>query len=481
MALRHIEMTGSAAAGIDPAGLAARFDAVRAELEIPQEFPPAALAEAEAAVSKSDGLPERDETSLPFFTIDPVGSMDLDQAMFLERDGDGYRVRYAIADVPAFVEPGGPLDDETRKRGQTFYLPDTRTPLHPTILSEGAASLLPGETRPAFLWDIRLDADGERTSEEVYRAMVRSRERRDYDTVQAQADAGEADEQILLLKEIGEKRIALELERGGSGLPMPEQEVDVTEDGTYRLRFRPPVPSEDWNAQISLLTGIAAAEMMLHAGVGILRTMPEPDHGAVQRFRREARALGAEWPAEQGYGDFLRGLDRTDPVHLAIIHEATILFRGAGYTPFEGAPPEDPQHAAVASVYAHVTAPLRRLVDRFGLVVCEAISRGAEVPEWVRAALPTLPDAMADSDRRANTAERQCANAVEAAALRHRIGDTFKGTVVELRDEGAVVQVDDPAVVADATGHAELGDVVQLRLAEAEVSTGTVRFEINGN
>ena len=90
------------------------------------------------------------------------------------------------------------------------------------------------------------------------------------------------------------------------------------------------------------------------------------------RFRREARGLGAEWPEGLPYGEFVRGLDRTDPRHLALIHEATALFRGAGYTAFDGEPPEQPEHAAVAAPYAHVTAPLRRLVDRFGLVVCEA-------------------------------------------------------------------------------------------------------------
>ena len=63
--------------------------------------------------------------------------------------------------------------------------------------------------------------------------------------------------------------------------------------------------------------------------------------------------------------------------------------------------PEQLEQAAVAYPYAHVTAPLRRLVDRFGVVGCEALSRGAEVPEWVREALPTLPEIMAASDRRA--------------------------------------------------------------------------------
>lgn len=456
--------------------LLARFDAIRAEVEASEAFPPDVEAEAGAAATQPLDLPERDETQVPFITLDPATSMDLDQAMCLERDGDGYRVRYAIADVPAFVAAGGAIDTEARRRGQTIYCPDIRVPLHPPVLSEGAASLLPGEVRPAFVWDMRLDAEGEGTSAELYRAMVNSVERFDYVGVQEQVDAGTTDERWVLLQEIGEKRIRQEQLRGGSNLPMPEQEVHLGEDGNFSLAFRPPRACEDWNAQISLLTGMAAADMMLHAGVGILRTMPEADHGAVARFRRQAKALGTPWPAEQSYGDFLRTLDRDDPKHLALIHSATALFRGAGYTPFDGDVPEQVEHAAVADAYAHVTAPLRRLVDRFGLVVCEAISRGDEVPGWVREALPTIPEIMKDSDRRAGSAESLCANAVEAAVLQPRIGQSFAAVVVERDDRGLEVQLLELPIIARAMGEAELGASIEVRLEAVDVTAGQTTF-----
>ncbi|MEO5981425.1 MAG: RNB domain-containing ribonuclease, partial [Pedococcus sp.] len=406
------------------AELQARFDAVRAENGVPEAFPPEVEAEAQQAAGSPD-LPERDETAVPFLTIDPPGSMDLDQALHIERDGAGYRVRYAIADVPAFVRAGGAIDAETRRRGQTIYAPDHRTPLHPPVFSEGAASLLPDQVRPAFVWDLRLAADGEGTQVSLYRAMVRSTDRFDYDQVQEAIDAGGADERLELLKEVGTRRIELERRRGGASLPMPEQEVTEDEHGHYRLHFRPPLDAEDWNAQVSLMTGMAAAELMIGAKVGILRTMPAPDQDAVRRFRHASRALGVEWRKDVPYGEFLRTLDRTDPRHLALIHEATALFRGAGYTPFDGTVPQDPQHAAVAAAYAHVTAPLRRLVDRFGLAVCEAISAGTEVPGWAREALPSLPEVMSASDKMASAVERGCADAVDAAALADRVGEMF--------------------------------------------------------
>ena len=459
------------------AALRERFAAVRAELGLMLDYPADALAEAQQVAGTPPDLPQRDETDLPFFTIDPAGSMDLDQAMYLERDGDGHRVRYAIADVPAFVRPGGALDRVTRERGQTVYCPDIRVPLHPEVLSEAAASLLPDAVRPAFVWDLRLDATGLLTSAEVHRAMVRSVERLDYATVQAAIDGGTDDERFLLLREVGERRIEQEQARGGASLPMPEQQVSEREGGGFTLEFRPPVPAEEWNAQVSLLTGMAAATMMLQAGLGILRTMPAPTVDAVARFRRAARGLGVDWPQDVRYGDLVRGLDRTNPRHLALIHEATSLFRGAGYTAFDGPAPEVREHAAVAAPYAHVTAPLRRLVDRFGLVVCEAVSQGRPVPDAVRSALPGVPGLMKESDGRARAADRACADATEAAVLRGREGEQFRAVVVDHTDKGMEVQLVDLPVLARVTGdRAPLGAEVAARLESADVRAGKVLF-----
>src|SRR3954463_2150639 len=150
------------------------FAAIRAEFDVPEEFPPDVLAEAERR-AREPGLPELDATDIPLVTLDPIGSRDLDQAVHLAARGDGFRVSYAIADVGAFVRPGGAVDAEARRRGQTLYSPDKRTPLHPPVLSEGAASLLPGELRPAGLWPTDLEAAGEPIRVDLRRARVRIR------------------------------------------------------------------------------------------------------------------------------------------------------------------------------------------------------------------------------------------------------------------------------------------------------------------
>lgn len=479
MAKRHIVYRRAEPPGGAGVALVERFEAIREEFEVPAEFPSDVLAEATRAAASAD-LPTADATDIPFITIDPPTSMDLDQAMHIERQGDGYRVRYAIADVPAFVRPDGAIDAESRRRGQTIYCPDKRVQLHPTEISEGAASLLPDVVRPAFVWDMVLAADGEGVEVSLTRAMVRSVRRYDYDQVQRMVDDGSAEDVLLLLKEVGEKRVALEAQRGGASLPMPEQEVAEDGKGGFTVSFRPLVASEDWNAQISLLTGMGAADLMLRGKVGILRTMPDPNPGDVKRFRRQASAVGVPWPEKLAYGEFLRTLDRTNPKHLALIHEATTLFRGAGYTHFNGTVPKQPNHSAVANPYAHVTAPLRRLVDRFGLVVCEALSAGTEVPAWALDALPTIPEIMTTSDRRAGGVERACTDAVEAAELRSHVGSTLEGVVVDQNDKGVVVQLIDLAVVARASGRADEGATVRVRVETAEVETGKVALSVVG-
>lgn len=460
----------------DPGPLEQAFAAIRAEHELSIAYPQAALDEAQRAVSTVQ-LPKRDETSVPFFTIDPPDSTDLDQAMYLERTTSGFRVRYAIAYVAAYVAPGGRLDQETRARGETIYLPDMRLPLHPPVLSEDAASLLPDRLRGAYIWDIELDTVGEVAAATVYLARVRSIARLDYEGVQQQVGA-QMPEGLKLLQEIGELRITLQHRRGGADLPMPEQEVERDADGTYRLQFRPPVASEGWNAQISLLAGMCAAKMMLDAKVGILRTMPAPEQSAIDTFRRRASALGLHWPEGDTYGEFIASLDRTDPKHLTLIHDATSLFRGAGYTTFNGDVPEITDQAAVAAPYAHVTAPLRRLVDRFGLAICEAVSRGAAAPDWAVDALAELPDIMRSRDQVASAVGRACDDAVEAAVLAPRVGESFDAVVVSGRDKNIEVQLRDVAVLARCPGSAEAGSVVKVTLVAADITAHKLTFEL---
>ena len=467
--------------GVAAEELRAGVARIQAELDVSPAFPPDVEAAA-AAAARDPRLPELDRTDLDLVTIDPEGARDLDQALHLERDGDGYVVHYAIADLAAFITAGDPVDVEANRRGETLYGADSKVPLHPTVLSEDAASLLPDRVRPALLWTVRLRPDGGRIDVHVERARVRSRQQLTYVDAQRAIDGGTASETLALLREVGELRIQREAVRGGVSLPLPEQEIDVVGD-EWRLEFRDQLPVERWNAQISLLTGFAAADLMLYARVGLLRTLPPPDPHDVQRLHRTARALGIDWPAEQVYADFVRSLDPAVPAQAAMVNACARLLRGSGYVAFDGETPADPHHAALASEYAHVTAPLRRLGDRYAGEVCLALCAGTEVPDWVRAALPGLPKTLQASASRANTYERAVLDLVEAGVLRHRVGEEFAGVVVDVDEKDpqrGVVVLQEPAVEARVVSASPLplGTDVTVRLAVADVDERKVEFEL---
>lgn len=444
------------------------FDAIRAELSIPDTYPPDAVAE---AVVLAQQPPPTDPVDVPFVTVDPPGSKDLDQAVRLSRDGKGYLVQYAIADVAAFVPVGGAIDAESWRRGATLYSPDRSTPLHPLELSEGAASLLPGQARPAVLWTMRLDRDGEPTDVQVRRAVIRSVAQLSYPTVQADADAGTLHPSIALLPEIGLLRRERARDRHAISLDIPDAEVVRGPDGHWTLELRGVLPVEQYNAEISLLTGMCAADMMIDGRVGLLRTLPAPTPEQVLALRRATVALGIPWPDDEPPGDVIGRLDGSRPLDAAFLEDAIRLLRGAGYTPFDGAAPERSEHGGVGAPYAHVTAPLRRLADRYATEVCLAVQAGSPVPGWAREALPDLPAAMTAADRRAAELAKTCSGAVSVFLLHGREGEEFAATVLQVERERdrAVVVLHEPPVRAHChpAGLTE-GSVIRVRLLSAD-------------
>ncbi len=465
----------------DSEALATHFDAIRTRLEVPTEFAPAALelATARAAAGLAGSDTPRDyveRRDVEFLSIDPEGSRDLDQALRIERNGSGFRFFYAIADVAAWVEPGDAIDSEARRRGTTVYCPDMRIPLHPLDLSEGAASLLADEDRPALLWEISLDQRGEISDIAVARSLVRNRRAMSYTAVQQQLDAGTTDESLRLIEEVGRLRRDLETARGGVSLILPEQQVEHVDDH-FELRYEPTLAVEDHNAQLSLCCGIAAASLMIGAGFGLLRTLPPADAESLDQLRRHALALGVAWPDGMSYATWVRTLDATTPQGAALMHQCAQTLRGAGYAAFDGDLPAEHRHEAIAADYAHVTAPLRRLADRFANECVLAAAAHGRPPAWVIEALPLLAPIMAETGRRANAVDHASVDVMEAAVLSGRVGDVFEAVVTSTRHGVATVQLLDPAVIAavhDATLTA--GTDVRVRLVNADFDGPTVTF-----
>ncbi|RDI50068.1 exoribonuclease R [Nocardia mexicana] len=494
------------------------FGAVRTEFGLASDYPSEAVSEARDAVDAFAGA-RVDRTDIALVTIDPPGALDLDQALYLERTPTGFLLQYAIADVGAVVAPDGALSRESLSRGQTFFMPDGAVPLHPPVLSEGSASLLPDQDRPAALWTIECDERAEPIRFSVRRALVRSRARLDYTGVQSDADAGRLHPSIAALPEFGRLRIEAGLARGAIGLRLPAQTVvrdghnhAPNGDEHWQLIVEPRTAADDWNEQVSLLTGICAARILLgdfgtgpgdgsgsgadvgdgsgvdtgdgsvgapFEPIGVLRTMPAPPQSAIDSIRRTAAALGLDWPADASVGRMLAGLDPNSPAALVLMSEATGLLRGATYTVLAGEVPDVVQHSGIGAPYAHVTAPLRRLADRFVTEVCLARCAGTPIPLWARDGLAPAADAMRRSDGIAGKLERACLDLTESTVLADRLGGDFDAVVVR---EGngtrpAEVFVADPPVLAKCVGSPPEGQRVRIRLIEADPTKRTVVFE----
>ena len=451
------------------------FRPIATEFKVPTEFTPE-LHEAAAQATDRYADVRIDARWIPLVTIDPAGSKDLDQAVAIERRGEGFRVYYAIADMAAFIEPGGVLHQESLVRGQTIYLPDEPARLHPEELSEGSASLLADVDRPAVLWTFDLDAAGEIESVDLVRAMVHSVARLDYDGVQADLEAGRLHPSIELLPQVGELRAASSLRRKAINLRLPSVRVREGEGDEYELIIEPRHKVMDYNSEISLLTGMAAGQMMQAAGTGFLRTLRPAENSAEQTFRSEAWALGYALAQDTDIGLFLHSVDADTPRGMAIMREAQKLLRGAGYVDVAEKEPEI--HAGIGGYYSHVTAPLRRLVDRYATEVCLALSAGTEVPQWVSEDAPTVLKTMMRTNQLANTVDRACLNLTEATVLQPWVGHNFQAVIMQTNEEAGTARVFilDPPVLAECAGQPEEATETMLSLVHANPQERDVLF-----
>jgi len=450
--------------------LAEGLAAIRSQYQLPDHFPADAETEAQDAALRSiEDRPDR--TALPFVTLDPAESRDLDQAFAIEPSGNDLLLHYAIADVGWFVRDGGAIDTEAWIRGASQYLPDGKIPLYPPALSEGAASLLPDGDRPAIIFTVRVDEAGKAGLDRVERARIRTRAKLSYENVRE-------DELGPAFAEFARRIEAAELARGAARVEPPEQEV-VTENGCFRLRQRPQLRTEQDNAALSLATNLAVAEALLAAHTGLFRTMDEPQEWAVRRLRHTAKALGVAWTKEESLQQLERRLDPGKAADASLMLAIRRASPGAGYQPYRQG--VKPWHSAVAMTYAHATAPLRRLADRFVVEAALAVANGLKVPESCLAAFERLPKVMQKADALGGELHRAVVDLAEAVALQGREGEQFDAMVTDVDQRGARIQLCAPPVVSRLkTDGLVPGTQLKVRLVSADTATRSVQFSAVG-
>ncbi len=447
--------------------LAQGFASIAKQFQLPGSFAPEVLlaAEESSIAKRKNGLPvwqvdRRDATSIPLVTLDPAASTDLDQAFAIECDGDKLVLKYALADVGAFVPAGGVVETEAWNRGVTLYSLSQKISLYPKVLSQNAASLLPDGPRPAILISVGVCPKGTATLRCIERVVCASRAKLAYDTVDLRS--------IPFLEEFAQRMWSDEVSRGAIRVEFPQQEIvcDPLAPGGVRLVLRARNIAESVNATLSLAANMAIASLFQKSQTGLFRVMDEPTDRAVSQLRRTAHAFGIHWRVNETLRDLQRRMDAGNMTHQRFLLEARRAGGRASYATFDSE--KKPWHAAIAAAYTHATAPMRRLADRYVLDLAYLLTNGQSVPAELTQKMRKLPVVMERGEGRASNVDRAVIDLLEAVSLQHRIGEILVAEVVDA--EAGIVQTIDSAIRSKATQlhGVENGSKVRVRIDLAD-------------
>jgi exoribonuclease R len=446
-------------------GLASIIQQYQLPLDFPIDVQQAAMASMLPSRTEfSNG--RRDATNIPFVTLDPATSTDLDQAFYLERDGHAIVLHYALADVGAFVQREQAIETEAWKRGITIYGISGKIPVYPKTISQQAASLLPDGPRPAILVVVSIAPDGSLKLRCVESIVCSSRAKLAYDSVDLST--------MPLLTEFANRMWANETARGAVRVDFPQQEVVMNEaaPGGVQLELKSRIESEEMNSALSLAVNMALGGLLCEAKVGLFRVMDVPDSKSIEQLRRSASAIGITWMATESLYDVQKRLDVHNSVHQRFLLEAR---RSSGRVSYEVySPDKKPWHAAIAATYVHATAPMRRLGDRYVLDLALLVAK--PVPPSILATIAKLPDIMRKSESRANSVDRAVVDLMEAVSLQDRIGEVLEAVVVDV--DNGTVQSTDFAIQARVhlSPNAANGDKIQVRIDEANPTQRRIKL-----
>ena len=483
---------------------------------IPNVFDDEILAEGETSAKLPLSEQHREDlTHLPIVAIDPIDARDHDDAIWAEPDGEGgWRALVAIADVSFYVRPGGMLDREARKRGNSVYFPDRVVPMLPEVLSADVCSLRAGVLRAAMACHLAIDGKGRVTSWRFTRALVRIQEVIAYEEAQARIDEGRAEPNLLHLWECWRALDHARQNRDPLELDLPERRVVLDGQGRIEsIALRERIDAHRVVEDFMIAANVAAAKALEAKTAPVVYRVHEPPSREklvalkdyLATFEKNL-ALGQVITP----GLFNRMLkDIGDHAEKALIMEAVLRSQTQAYYG-----PRNAGHFGLAlGSYAHFTSPIRRyadllvhraLVDAYGLeqpAPKAKLPAGSGLSDRDRADLSQVSEAISGAERRAMAAERETIDRYVAAWLSSRVGEVFDcrvtgvqrfglfATILGLGGDGlAPVSVlgderfsyDERAQVLEGerTGtRFAIGDLLRLRLAEANPLTGALKFE----
>ncbi len=488
-----------------------------AKYGIPHVFAEETLAEAERAAKLPLSEDHREDLrELPIVAIDPADARDHDDAIWAEPDGEGgFRAVVAIADVSFYVRPGGELDREARKRGNSVYFPDRVVPMLPEVLSADVCSLKEGADRAAMACHLRISPEGKVTKFRFTRALVRIAEVIAYEDAQARIDDGSAGENLQHLWDAWKLLAAARAKRDPLELELPERRVMLDDQGRIEsVAVRERLDAHRVVEDFMIAANVAAAQALESRTAPVVYRVHEPpSREKLVALKEYLATFGRTMALGQVItpGLFNRMLkDVTDEAEKAQVMEAVLRSQTQAYYG-----PGNAGHFGLAlGSYAHFTSPIRRyadllvhraLVDAFKL---EQPAPKGKLPETSglsdrdRDDLSRVSEAISAAERRAMEAERDTIDRYVAAWLAGRVGEVFDtritgvqsfgffATIEQLGGDGLVpvstlgdehFRYDEAAralIGADSKTRYSVGERLKLRLGEANPLTGALKFEL---
>jgi ribonuclease R len=483
---------------------------------IPHIFPSDVLEAADAA--KPATMAHREDwRKLPLITIDPADAKDHDDAVYAELDPspdnpDGVIVTVAIADVSYYIRSGSPLDREALKRGNSVYFPDRVVPMLPERISNDLCSLKEGVDRPALAVRMVFSKEGRKASHTFHRIMMKSAAKLSYQQAQAAIDGNPDDKTGPMLEPIlrplwhayevmkigRDRRQPLELD-------MPERKIILKADGTVdRVHVPDRLDAHKLIEEMMIQANVCAAETLELKKQRLVYRVHDAPTIAKQEVLREflntigySLVKGGQVRANSFNGILARALDTP---HQIIVNEMVLRSQSqAIYSP------DNIGHFGLNLMkYAHFTSPIRRYADLIvhrALVGSLGLGEGGITPQE-EATLADVAAEISTFERRAMAAERDTVNRLIAHHLSQRVGEEFEGRVGGVTKAGLFVALPQfgadgfvpistlgtdyyiydeahQALTGEKTGLGyQLGDTVQVRLAEAVPLAGALRFEV---
>ncbi len=456
--VRIVEMLG--AEGI------ARIEVEKIKIRegIREEFPEDVLLEAAALparVERSESKRRTDLRDIDLVTIDPETARDHDDAIWVKRERDGFRLIVAIADVSHYVTEGTAMDREASARSTSIYLPDRAIPMLPPKLSTDLASLLPNRDRLCMAVEMRLDSKAHVTSHRIFEGVMRSHGKLTYEGVARALEltrqgprepaAQRRVDTLKVLLDLSQRLRQHRRKRGALDFDLPEAKVVLDDHGEPQAisqSRRDPGIRQAYRIveDMMLITNeVVAAHLKRHAAPGVFRVHGKPDPERISTFCQVAKSFGYELDEEAAatpkqLGKFLRRIEGASEAPLL----RYLLLRAMQQAMYDTDPTAG-HFALAAKDYLHFTSPIRRYPDLLVHRIVRDMIRDRSLDgASLRPRLQRFAAKASELERRAITVERDVVDVYRAIYMQEHVGDTFEGRIGGFSPNGIYVQIEEP-------------------------------------